>query len=74
MESDSKKGNANPLCVHYPLCSKCSGCAALKASVGYVMIIQTWDDCLNVQTCLGCLHELINDYELDIHEWELLVL
>ena len=74
MEPDSKKGNANPLCVHYPLCSKCSGCAALNASVGYVMIIQNWDDCLNVQTCLGCLYELINDYKLDIHEWELLVL
>ena len=74
MESDSKKGNGNPLCVHYPLCSKCSGCAALNASVGYVMIIQNWDDCLNVQTCLGCLYELINDYKLDIHEWELLVL
>ena len=38
------------------------------------MIILAWDDCLNVQTCLGCLYELINDYELDIHEWELLVL
>ena len=78
MESDSKKGNANPLCVHYPLCQKekkkCPGCAVLNASVGYVMIIQAWDDCLNVQTCLGCLYELINDYELDIHEWELLVL
>ena len=24
--------------------------------------------------CLGCLYELKNDYELDIHEWELLVL
>ena len=42
MESDSKKGNANPLCVHYPLCQKekkCSGCAILNASVGCVMII-----------------------------------
>ena len=77
MESDSKKSNASPLCVHYPLCQKekkCSGCAVLNTSVGCVMIIQAWDDCLNVQTCLGCLHELMNDYELDIHEWELLVL
>ena len=77
MESDSKKGNANPLCVHYPLCQKekeCSGCAVLNASVGLVKIIQAWDDCLNVQPCLGCLYELINDYKLDIHEWELLVL
>ena len=24
--------------------------------------------------CLGCLYELKNDYELDIHEWKLLVL
>ena len=53
---------------------KCPGCAVLNASVAYVMIILAWDDCLNVQTCLGYLYELINDYELDIHEWELLVL
>ena len=55
MESDSKRGKANPLCVHYPLCNKekkCPGCAVLNASVAYVMIILAWDDCLNVQTCL----------------------
>ena len=77
-EFDSKKGKADPLCLHYPLChkesKKCPGCAVLNASVGYVTIIQAWDDCLDVQTCLGCLYELFNNYELDIHEWELLVL
>ena len=78
LESDSKKGKANPLCFHYPLChkekKKCPGCAVLNASVGYVIIIQDWYDCLNVQTCLDCLYELSNDYELDIHGWKLLVL
>ena len=53
---------------------KYSGCAVLNGSVGCVMIIQASNDCLNEQVCLGCLYELINDYELDIHEWELLVL
>ena len=78
MESDSKKGKANPLCFHYPLWhkekKKCPGCAVLNASVGYVIIIQAWDYYLNVQTCLDCLYELSNDYELDIHGWKLLVL
>ena len=44
MEFDSKKGKANPLRFHYPLChkekKKCPGCAVLNASVGYVIIIQ----------------------------------
>ena len=78
VESDSRKGKANPLCFQYPLWhkekKKCPGCAVLNASVGYVIIIQAWDDCLNVQNCLDCFHELSNDYELDIHEWKLLVL
>ena len=77
MESDSKKRECKSFMCSLCFMSKrkkCSGCAVLNASVGYVMIIQAWDDCLNVQTCLGCFYELINDYKLDIHEWELLVL
>ena len=30
--------------------------------------------CFHYRLCLGCLYELKNDYELDIHEWKLLVL
>ena len=78
MEFDLRKDKAEPLCFHYPLYhkenKKCPGYAVLNASVGYVMIIQAWDDCLDIQTCLGCLYDLFNGYELVIHECELLVL
>ena len=78
MESDSKRGKANPLCVHYPLCHKGKKMSRLCRFKRICCLCNDYPGLGPLFKCtdvsLGCLYELINDYELDIREWELLVL
>ena len=78
MESDSKRGKANPLCVHYPLCHKEKKMSWLCRFKRICCLCNDYPGLWRLFKCtdvsLGCLYELINDYELDIREWELLVL